>query len=265
MSVERVCAASGVSRSQVYRCFPAEDALVSAVVDLHVAAVLGRQRSLLLNVASLADLYAWAEDMVELGGARRCESGLLLGSLVTQLADRSDGQRAALDAAFRTWQSYLAAGLHRLQEHGELDGGADPRELAAGIVAALQGGLILAQAGRGAEPLQAALDLALGSLPAPPRRRRTCPGRSRRPSVPGPGTVAVDGGGDEPGSVSSRAATGEDGEGDAEPGRTRYRIRSGVPGVPGGPRFAGGGGRSGRVVRVVRVVLGASPRLYMLK
>ncbi|WP_083845285.1 TetR/AcrR family transcriptional regulator [Pseudonocardia dioxanivorans] len=182
MSVERVCAASGVSRSQVYRCFPAEDALVSAVVDLHVAAVLGRQRSLLLNVASLADLYAWAEDMVELGGARRCESGLLLGSLVTQLADRSDGLRAALDAAFRTWQSYLAAGLHRLQEHGELDGGADPCELAAGIVAALQGGLILAQAVRGAEPLQAALDLALGSLPraAPPAAGRA-PGAAGAP------------------------------------------------------------------------------------
>ncbi|MBN9113545.1 MAG: TetR/AcrR family transcriptional regulator [Pseudonocardia sp.] len=201
MNVERVCAVSGASRSQVYRCFPAKSELVSAVVDLHVAAVLGRQRSLLLEVVSLADLRAWAADLVGLSSADSCESGLLLGSLLTQLAEVSDDLRATLDDAFRTWQSYLAAGLRRLQEHGELDLGADPCELAAGIVAVLQGGLILAQVAPDAEPLRAALDLALAGLAraAAPSAGRA-PGRSGCASAPGARdgrrrTVAVDGGG----------------------------------------------------------------------
>ncbi|ODU06219.1 MAG: hypothetical protein ABS81_05210 [Pseudonocardia sp. SCN 72-86] len=157
----------------MYRCFPAKSELVSAAVNFHVASVLGRQRSSLLEVASLADLRAWASDLVGLSSADSRESVLLHGSLVTELAGGPDDLRAALDDAFRTWQSYLAAALSRIQERGELHLGADPCELAAGIVAVVQGGLILAQV-EDAKPLQAALDLSLASLArvAPPSAGR---------------------------------------------------------------------------------------------
>jgi hypothetical protein len=72
--------------------------------------------------------------------------------------------RAKLEDAFQAWQSYLAAGLRRMQDRGELNAEADVAELATGVVAALQGGLILAQAARSEKPLRAALDLALGRV-----------------------------------------------------------------------------------------------------
>lgn len=52
--------------------------------------------------------------------------------------------RSAPDAAFCIWEAYLAAGLRRIQERGELDPEADPHRLAASLVAALRGGCLLA-------------------------------------------------------------------------------------------------------------------------
>jgi hypothetical protein len=72
--------------------------------------------------------------------------------------------RAKLEDAFQTWQSYLAAGLRRMQDRGALNAEADVAGLATGVVAALQGGLILAQAARSEKPLRAALDLAVGRV-----------------------------------------------------------------------------------------------------
>jgi TetR/AcrR family transcriptional repressor of nem operon len=164
MSIERVRAASGVSRSQVYRYFPAKEALIDAVVDFQIAAVHARQRSLLASLGSLGDLQEWADDVVESNRARTGACGCPLGSLVSQLAERSGAMRAKLEDAFQTWQSYLAAGLRRMQDRGELNAEADVAELATGVVAALQGGLILAQAARSEKPLRAALDLAVGRV-----------------------------------------------------------------------------------------------------
>lgn len=84
--------------------------------------------------------------------------------------------RAKLEDAFQTWQSYLAAGLRWMQDRGELNAEADVAELATGVVAALQGGLILAQADWSEKPLRAALDLAVGrvALAADRHARRSC-------------------------------------------------------------------------------------------
>jgi AcrR family transcriptional regulator len=164
MSIERVRAASGASRSQVYRYFPAKEALIDAVVDFQIAAVLASQRSLLASLGSLGDLQEWADDVVELNRARKGACGCPLGSLVSQLAEQPGPMRAKLEDAFQTWQSYLAAGLRRMQDRGELNAEADVAELATGVVAALQGGLILAQAARSEKPLRAALDLAVGRV-----------------------------------------------------------------------------------------------------
>jgi TetR/AcrR family transcriptional regulator, transcriptional repressor for nem operon len=164
MSIERVRAASGASRSQVYRYFPTKEALIDAVVDFQIAAVLARQRSLLASLGSLADLQEWADGVVELNRARKGARGCPLGSLVSQLAEQSGAMRAKLEDAFQTWQSYLAAGLRRMQDRGELNAEADVAELATGVVAALEGGLILAQTARSEKPLRAALDLAVGRV-----------------------------------------------------------------------------------------------------
>jgi TetR/AcrR family transcriptional regulator, transcriptional repressor for nem operon len=196
VSIERVRAASGASRSQVCRYFPAKEALIEAVVDFRIAAVLARQCSSLASLGSLADLQEWADEVVESNRAGKGVRGCPLGSLVSQLAEQSGPMRAKLEDAFQTWQSYLAAGLRRMQARGELDAEADVAELATGVVAALQGGLILAQAARSEKPLRAALDLAVGRVAlAADTARPPAPAHVHGPSESG----ADVGGGPEPG------------------------------------------------------------------
>lgn len=164
LSIERVRAAVRVSRAQVCRHFPTKEALIDAVVDFQIAAVLAPQRSSLASLESLADLQEWADDVVESSRARTGAPGCPLGPLVSQLAEHPGPTRDKLDHAFRTWQSNLAAGLRRMQDRGELVAEADVVELATGVVATLQGGLILAQAARSEKPLRAALSLAVGRV-----------------------------------------------------------------------------------------------------
>ena len=83
-----------------------------------------------------------------------------------ELADSDQVARAALVHGFSRWQDRLAAGLRAMQQRGELADDADPDALALGLLAAVQGGLLLAQATRSLTPVQAALDLALDGISA---------------------------------------------------------------------------------------------------
>jgi hypothetical protein len=58
-----------------------------------------------------------------------------------------------------------------MQNEGELSADADPEALATALMAALQGGLLLSQTARGAQPLELAMDMALDHV----RRHRTKP------------------------------------------------------------------------------------------
>lgn len=160
-SIEQVLTESNASRSQLYRYFANKEAVIEAVVDFQVNAVLARQQSLLARVDSVSGLREWADAVVAMNRTRDGVGGCPIGALVGQLAEQSSAARAKLEDAFRTWESYLAAALRRMQERGELDAAADPAELGTGVMAALQGGLVLAQAGRSEQPVRTALGLAV--------------------------------------------------------------------------------------------------------
>lgn len=50
--------------------------------------------------------------------------------------------------SFRTWQNHLSKGLRAMHQRGELRADVDPDDLAAALLAAVQGELRLAQAAR---------------------------------------------------------------------------------------------------------------------
>ena len=92
--------------------------------------------------------------------------GCVLGSLASELADQDDDARSALAAHFQTWESLLAAGLERMRASGVLRPEADAGSLATGLMAALQGGYLLAQTARDVRPMEIALDMALAHVKA---------------------------------------------------------------------------------------------------
>ena len=74
-------------------------------------------------------------------------------------------------AGFSRWEAAIRACLQGLRDRGQLVPAADPDQLATAMLAALEGGLLLAQIERNTRPLAAALDvmISLTESLAPPR------------------------------------------------------------------------------------------------
>ena len=160
-TLDDVRAAAGASKSQLYRHFPDKEALIQAVIALRGEQVLARETGRLASLRSFSGLIRWRDALVEVSAQRSGAYGCALGSMASELADSDEHARASLAGLFRAWEELLAAGLRRMQADGALGPDADPDRLAVGLMAALQGGYLLASTARDVGPMEIALDLAL--------------------------------------------------------------------------------------------------------
>ena len=67
-------------------------------------------------------------------------------------------------SGFSSWKSLLVTGYTRMRASGQLLASADPDRMAVATLAALQGGLLLAQVERNVGPIEAAMDMALAGV-----------------------------------------------------------------------------------------------------
>jgi TetR/AcrR family transcriptional regulator, transcriptional repressor for nem operon len=176
--LDEVCEAGRVSKSQLYHYFEDKDALVREVITLQAKRILAAQSPPIDEIDSIDALRRWAktvEDLHRASGGGGCP----LGSLANELAHRSDAARILLQEGFLAWTDRLARGFERMQSRGDLDVDASPSELAVAVVAAVEGGLLLAKTARSPAPLKRALDMALRYVGLHCRESGT-PRRSRR-------------------------------------------------------------------------------------
>lgn len=166
VTLDDVERAAGVGRSQLYHYFGGRDDLIRAVVDRTVDSVLGGSADHLADLDTVDGIARWFAFVETMCAQRDGVGGCPIGSLVGQLAERDDASRAALVDAFARWEEPLVVGLTRLQERGGLRADVDVEALADFVMAALQGGLLLAQVRRDADQLRHALDGALSVLRA---------------------------------------------------------------------------------------------------
>jgi AcrR family transcriptional regulator len=161
-TVEEVRDGARVSSSQLYHYFEDKPALVRAVIELQADRAIGTQER--FDLSSLEGLREWRVFVVnhtrETGGRGGCP----IGSLGPALAETEPEARALLAASFKRWEAGIMAGLLRMHALGRLPPEADPRQLALALLAALEGGLLLAQIQRDPEPLAAALDVMLAHI-----------------------------------------------------------------------------------------------------
>ncbi|HEY3867651.1 MAG TPA: TetR/AcrR family transcriptional regulator [Actinocrinis sp.] len=158
-TLEDVRTAAGVSGSQIYHYFADKQALLLAVIEYQTEAVLDLQMPLLDQLDSIAGLRQWRDVMVEYQRLMQCRGGCPIGSLGSEVAESNPEARLAVASGFLRWEAAIRAGLTAMHARGELDG--DPDGLALAILAALQGGLLLAQIQRRVRPLEVALDVVL--------------------------------------------------------------------------------------------------------
>jgi AcrR family transcriptional regulator len=163
-SLDEVGDRAAASRSQLYHYFDDKADLLRAVAEATSDTVLDGQRALFAGLNSWAGLQRWADALVELQQQRGGRGGCPIANLVGQLGERDDDIRAVLASGFDRWEAHIRACLAAMVAAGELQPGTDVGWLAASTLASLQGGLILAQARRDAQPLRRALDGALALI-----------------------------------------------------------------------------------------------------
>ena len=148
--------AAGVSSSQLYHYFADKQDLVRGVVEHRVQGVVEHQRA--LDISTLDAFRRWRQDLVASNGAREGTGGCPLGSLGADLAETDAVGRERVALGFRQWAQVIEQGLDDMRIAGELPRDQDTGQLAVGILAALQGGLLLSQVDRDPSALAAALD-----------------------------------------------------------------------------------------------------------
>jgi AcrR family transcriptional regulator len=163
-TLEDIRAAAGVSGSQVYHYFEDKQALVRAVIDYQADAVLDAQGDHLDHLDTMPGLRAWRDFIVEHQRRLGCRGGCPIGALGAEVAETDAAARVAAARALRRWEGRIRAGLQDMHRRGDLPAGTDPEQLALATLAALQGGLLMAQLERDTRPLEAALDAMLDRI-----------------------------------------------------------------------------------------------------
>ena len=164
-TLDDVRAEAGVSSSQIYHYFADKEALVRAVVDYQAQSVVGEiHEPALAAIEGIDGLRAWRDMIVSIQREAGCRGGCPLGSLGSELAELDHLARCDVAAGYARWEAAISACLTGMRDRGQLSAAADPTQLATAVLAALQGGLLLAQVERDVRPLAAALDVMISLI-----------------------------------------------------------------------------------------------------
>jgi TetR/AcrR family transcriptional repressor of nem operon len=158
-TLENVRTAAEVSGSQLSHYFADKDQLVQAVIDHQADIIVGNQEQ--ADLGTTEGIKDWRDMVISAARSTGGKGGCPLGSLGGQLAETDAEARALIAAGFARWSSAISDGLRALQAAGHLPAGVTPDDLAVTLLAALQGGLLLAQVQRETRPLETAVDTIL--------------------------------------------------------------------------------------------------------
>jgi TetR/AcrR family transcriptional repressor of nem operon len=163
-TIEGVCAAAGVGRSQVYHYFDDKGELVRAVIERQAERVFSGQEPHLAHIQGWESWEAWRDFVVGVQRKAGCVGGCPLGSLASELADEDELTRQLLVKSFQRWERAFLRGVQQMKDLGLLREDADTALLATALLAALQGGLLLCQTRKDVAPLETSLNGAIGYL-----------------------------------------------------------------------------------------------------
>jgi TetR/AcrR family transcriptional regulator, transcriptional repressor for nem operon len=159
-TLDDVRTAAGVSGSQLSHYFAGKDELVQAVVTHQAGRIVGGQRH--ADLGSAEGLRAWRDMVIAAAARAGGAGGCPLGSLGSQLAESDPQARALIADGFEQWSAAIGDGLRARHAAGSLPAGVSPDDLAVALLAAVQGGLLMAQVQRSTRPLEIAIDTILG-------------------------------------------------------------------------------------------------------
>jgi AcrR family transcriptional regulator len=176
-SIDEVRNTAGVGGSQISHYFRDKRDLIRQVIATRRGDVVAFHTQPRLGALdSLEALQAWADACIADIDTVYRQGGCVYGSLAGELIDGDDEVHDDLSAGYDEWLDLFRDGLTKMRRRGDLRPDADPRHLAASLVAAHQGGAMITHATGDPEPLRAALNAAVDyvrSFAAQPEPRKS--------------------------------------------------------------------------------------------
>lgn len=184
-SLDDVRRAVGVSGSQIAHYFTDKRDLTRQVIAARADDVLEfHKQPELADLGSLAAIRTWAKACERQLEKVYLRGGCIYGSLTGELLEEAE-VLDDLAAGYEKWIDLFCAGLSAMRSRGELVEQADPRHLAVALVAAHQGGTMLAFATGRPEPFRAvvgaAVDYVASFASTPEKRSGRVPTRTATP------------------------------------------------------------------------------------
>ena len=162
-SVDEVLAAAKAGKGQFYHYFRNRDELAAAAVGYRCAQVVDGLTEALGDVSSLAGLEQALAGFIA-GFEQAGLPGCPIGTLATEVAGRNEAARLQAAAGFDAWERLLADALERMRQRGELRADAQPAVLATGLLASIEGGMVLSQTRKDVASLRIAVDTGLAQV-----------------------------------------------------------------------------------------------------
>jgi TetR/AcrR family transcriptional regulator, transcriptional repressor for nem operon len=162
-SVDEVLAAAGAGKGQFYHYFSGRDELAAAAVGFRCAQVVAGLTEALGAVSSLAGLEQ-ALARFTAGFEQMGMPGCPIGTLSAEVAGRNEEARLQAAAGFDAWERLLAGALERMRQRGDLRADAPPAMLATGLLASIEGGMVLSQARQDMTSLRVAVEAGLAHV-----------------------------------------------------------------------------------------------------
>jgi TetR/AcrR family transcriptional regulator, transcriptional repressor for nem operon len=162
-SVDEVLAAAGAGKGQFYHYFRGRDDLAAAAVGHRCAQVVGGLTQSLGGVSTLAGLEQALAGFIT-GFQQAGMPGCPIGTLAAEVAGRNEEARLQAANGFDAWERLLADALERMRQRGELRADTPPAVLATGLLASIEGGMLLSQARKDIASLQIAIEAGLGQI-----------------------------------------------------------------------------------------------------
>jgi len=162
-TVDEVLAAAGAGKGQFYHYFRGRDELAAAAVGYRCAQTVAGLTQALGGVSSLAGLEQALAGFVA-GFEQTGMPGCPIGTLAAEVAGRNEAARLQTAAGFDAWEHLLADALERMRQTGELRADASPAVLATGLLASIEGGMVLSQARKDMASLHIAVEAGLGQV-----------------------------------------------------------------------------------------------------
>ena len=131
LSMGRLAAATGMSKSGLFAHFGSKEELQLATVD-HAASLFVAEVIMPARAAprGLARVWALCDHMIDYAERQVFPGGCFFAATSFEFNNRPGPVRGRIEEMIRSWLSYLERAVEQAQEAGELDSSVSPREIA---------------------------------------------------------------------------------------------------------------------------------------